>query len=103
MASIPESTTERLSDEVAEAIEDAQQILQRAAAETGDKARELREEVESRLLYAKLRLQELNDEAVERARVVARTTDDFVHERPWQSIAIGAFIGLLIGLLIGRR
>jgi ElaB/YqjD/DUF883 family membrane-anchored ribosome-binding protein len=103
MSSIPEAPTERMSDDVAAAIDDAQEILQRAAAETGEKARELRDEVQSRLLFAKLRLQELNGDAVERAREVARTTDDFVHDRPWQALGIAGFIGLLIGLLIARR
>ncbi|MCZ7654646.1 MAG: hypothetical protein M5R42_10755 [Rhodocyclaceae bacterium] len=38
-----------------------------------------------------------------KTRLVARATDDYVHDNPWRSIGIAAGIGLVIGLLIGRR
>jgi ElaB protein len=39
----------------------------------------------------------------DQARTTVRGTDDFVHQRPWQSVAAGAGIGLLVGYLLGRR
>ena len=94
---------ERLVDNVAAVLGEAEEILKRAATETGDRARDLRSQVEGKLLQAKLRLQELEGEAVARAKVAARATDDFVHENPWQAIGIAAAIGLAIGLLLNRR
>ena len=75
----------------------------RPAKETGDKARDLRSQVEARLLSAKLKLQELEGEAVDRAKAAARSTDDYVHDHPWQAIGVAAGIGLVVGLLMSRR
>ena len=98
-----ESTRAKIADEFASAMSEAQDILQRAASETGDRARDLRSQVETKLLHAKLRLQELEGEAVDRAKVAARATDDYVHEHPWQAVGIAAAVGLVAGLLLNRR
>ena len=57
----------------------------------------------AKLLTAKLRLQELEGQAVDRAKEAARATDDYVHSHPWQAIGIAAGIGVAIGLLLNRR
>jgi ElaB/YqjD/DUF883 family membrane-anchored ribosome-binding protein len=47
--------------------------------------------------------QHLQAVAVEKGKVAAQTTDEFVHEQPWKAVGIAAGIGLVVGLLIGRR
>ena len=84
-------------------LDEAQDMLKRAASETGDKARDLRAQVETKLLQAKLRLQELEDEAVDRTKAAARATDDYIHDNPWQVIGVAAAVGVLVGLLMSRR
>lgn len=103
MTPSPESTRAKIADEFATAMSEAQDMLQRAASETGDKARDMRSQVENKLLHAKLRLQELEGEAVDRAKNAARVTDDYVHDHPWQAIGVAAMIGFVIGLLMNRR
>jgi len=98
-----ESSRAKIADEFATAMTEAQDILTRAATETGDKARDLRSQVETKLLHAKLRLQELEGEAVDRAKNAARATDDYVHDHPWQAIGIAAIVGFVVGLLMNRR
>jgi len=98
-----EMSREKLVDDFATVLAEAEEMLKRAATETGDKARDLRSQVETKLLHAKLRLQELEGEAVDRAKAAARATDDYVHEKPWQAIGIAAAIGLVAGLLLNRR
>ena len=98
-----EDGRERLVDDVAAVLAEAEEMLKRASVETGDKARDLRSQVESKLLTAKLRLQELEGQAVEHAKAAARATDDYVHENPWQAIGVAAAVGLLLGLAISRR
>jgi len=98
-----ESSRDKLVDEFSSVLSEAETLLDKAAKETGDKARDLRSQVEARLLSAKLKLQELEGEAVDRAKAAARATDDYVHDHPWQAIGIGAGIGLVIGLLVSRR
>jgi len=98
-----EMSREKLVDDFATVLAEAEEMLKRAATETGDKAKDLRSQVETKLLHAKLRLQELEGEAVDRAKAAARATDDYVHENPWQAIGIAAAIGLVAGLLLNRR
>ena len=94
---------DKLVSDFTNVLSEAEEMLKRAASETGDKARDLRSQVETKLLHAKLRLQELEGEAVDRAKAAARATDDYVHENPWQAIGIAAVIGLAAGLLLNRR
>jgi ElaB/YqjD/DUF883 family membrane-anchored ribosome-binding protein len=98
-----DQTRAKIADEFATAMSEAQDMLQRAASETGDRARDLRSQVETKLLHAKLRLQELEGEAVDRAKNAARATDDYVHDHPWQAIGIAAIVGFVVGLLMNRR
>ena len=103
MAADSESARARLIEDFAAVLAEAEEMLKRAAGETGDKARDLRSQVESKLLTAKLRLQELEGQAVEHAKAAARATDDYVHANPWQAIGVAAAVGLLLGLVISRR
>lgn len=103
MAAEGESARARLVDDFAAVLVEAEEMLKRAASETGDKARDLRSQVEAKLLQAKLRLQELEGQALDHAKVAARATDTYVHENPWQAIGIAAAVGLLLGLALGRR
>jgi ElaB/YqjD/DUF883 family membrane-anchored ribosome-binding protein len=98
-----ESSRQTIIDDFANVLTEAETLLKAAATETGEKARDLRQQVESKLLSAKLRLQEMQGQAVDRAKEAARATDDYVHDHPWQAIGIAAAIGLAAGLLINRR
>ena len=40
---------------------------------------------------------------IDGSRRAVRATDGYVRSHPWESIAVGAGIGVLVGLLIGRR
>ncbi len=55
------------------------------------------------LHQARIRLGELQDTAVARAKAAGHAADDYVHENPWRAIGVAAGIGVIIGLLIGRR
>ena len=94
---------ERLVDDFVSVLSEAEDLLKKASAETGDRARDLRAQVEAKLLAAKLRLQELEGEAMDRAKEAARYTDDYVHENPWRAIGAAALLGFVAGLLMNRR
>lgn|SRR5512147_545108 len=98
-----ERTRDQLVDDFSSVLNEAEDLLKKASNETGDRARDLRSQVEAKLLAAKLRLQELESDAVDRAKAAARYTDDFVHDNPWQVIGAAAAIGFLAGLLMNRR
>ena len=103
MSDNPESTRERLVDEFGTVLAEAEEMLKKAATETGEKAKDLRSQVEAKLLHAKLALQEIEGQAVDQAKAAARATDDYVHDHPWQAIGIAAAVGFAVGLLINRR
>ena len=44
----------------------------------------------------------IQDTVSEKAQQVVRTTDDWVHENPWQVIAIVAVTSLILGVLLAR-
>ena len=94
---------ETLLDDFSTMLTEAEELLKRAGNETGERAKDLRAQVEAKLLSAKLRLQELEGEAVDRARAAARVTDDYVHDNPWAAFGAAAATGFLIGLLMNRR
>jgi ElaB/YqjD/DUF883 family membrane-anchored ribosome-binding protein len=94
---------ESLLEDFSAMLTEAEELLRRAGNETGERAKDLRAQVEAKLLAAKLRLQELEGEAVDRAKIAARATDDYVHDNPWYAIGIAAAAGFAIGLLINRR
>jgi len=97
------TTRERLVDDFGAMLNEAEELMKRASTETGDRAKDLRSQVEAKLLAAKLRLQELQGDAVDGAKAAARVTDDYVHDNPWQAIGVAAAIGFLVGLLMNRR
>lgn len=94
---------ERLVDDFVSVLSEAEELLKKAGTETGERARDLRAQVEAKLLAAKLRLQELEGEAMDRAKEAAKYTDEYVHENPWRMIGIAAAIGFVAGLMINRR
>ncbi len=98
-----EKTRDQLVDDFATVLGEAEDMLKKASHETGDRARDLRAQVEAKLLAAKLRLQEAQGEAMDRARDAARVTDDYVHDNPWQAVGVAAAVGFLAGMLINRR
>ncbi|BDH45103.1 hypothetical protein TUM12370_11470 [Salmonella enterica subsp. enterica serovar Choleraesuis] len=49
------------------------------------------------------RLSQASDASYYRARQAVSRADDYVRERPWKGIGIGAAAGLVLGLLISRR
>ncbi|MDR5763164.1 MULTISPECIES: glycine zipper domain-containing protein [unclassified Caballeronia] len=51
---------------------------------------------------AKDKFADMQDAMSRKYRVAADTTDDFVHENPWNAIAIAALAGVVVGMLASR-
>ena len=58
------TTRDKIIDDFGAVLTEAEDLLKRAGNETGERARDLRSQVESKLLSAKLRLQELESRRV---------------------------------------
>lgn len=83
-------------------VKDAQELFREATAASGEKAEELRNKGLLMLDAAMEKAQEVQTLAMEKGKLAAHSTDEFVHENPWKAIGISAGVGLLLGMLIAR-
>ncbi|MCI0745428.1 MAG: hypothetical protein L0Y58_08495 [Verrucomicrobia subdivision 3 bacterium] len=49
------------------------------------------------------RLRDVQSRISETAKNVSHVTDEYVHDHPWQTVAIAAVIGYVIGFLVANR
>jgi ElaB/YqjD/DUF883 family membrane-anchored ribosome-binding protein len=98
-----ERSRDALVKDFTEVLTEADSLLKQATKESGEKASDLRAQVEAKLRAAKLKLQDMQDDAMDRAKATARATDEYVRDNPWQALGVAAALGVLVGLLIGRR
>lgn len=94
---------EKLMADLRVVVADAEALLKLTADDVSESTAGLRERLQERLSQAKQNMLTLQATATEKARAAGHAADDYVHENPWRSIAVGAGVGLLVGLLIGRR
>lgn len=103
MSDLTASQREKMIADLRLVVSDAEELLKMTADEMGEAAVGLRERLQDRLSQARQRLLTLQSTVTDNAKAAGRAADDYVHEHPWQSVAIGAGVGMLLGLLIARR
>lgn len=96
-------TKEQLISDFKVVIADAEALIRATANQGGEAVGNLRAKAEESLAAAKVKLADAQDALIEKGKVAAQATDDYVHEKPWHAVGIAAGIGLVIGLLIGHR
>ena len=84
-------------------IADAEELLRATASHAGDKAAAARLKIQDSIDAAKVKLADLSEASVYKAKAAARATDDYVRDNPWQAVGIAAAVGVVLGLLISRR
>ncbi len=94
---------EKLIADLRTVVADAEQLLKMTADEVGEGAAGLRARLQERLVQSKQRLLDLQHAAADKAKAVGHAADDYVHDHPWKSVAIGAGVGVIVGMLISRR
>jgi len=62
----------------------------------------LRARLSKRLEVARSRLNDTRDAVRQRTEVALADADDYVHENPWQTVAIAGGIALIAGALLAR-
>jgi ElaB/YqjD/DUF883 family membrane-anchored ribosome-binding protein len=103
---MPDTTAdqrEKLMADLKLVVADAEELLKLTAHQVGEGSAGLRERLNERIVQAKHRLLDLQATATEKAKAAGHAADDYVHEHPWKSVAIGAGLGVILGLLISRR
>ena len=84
-------------------VSDAEELLRATASQAGEKVAVARERIQASLASAKVKLNDAERAAMEKAKEAAKVTDEYVHEHPWRAVGIAAGAGFVLGLLIGRR
>jgi len=92
-----------LAEDFKTVLNDAEELLRHAARDAGDGYNEARARLEQSLKAARTELETLEKAVLDGTRRAAHATDAYVHNHPWESIGIGAGVGLLLGMLIARR
>lgn len=87
---------EKLAEELRALVSEAEALL-RNSTETVSAAG--REQAEATMADLRKRLTSLERQVKTRAREV----DDYVHDNPWQAVAMAGGVALLLGLIMGRR
>ncbi|HCY17074.1 MAG: hypothetical protein A2Z93_00610 [Curvibacter sp. GWA2_64_110] len=103
MPDLTSAQKDKLMSDLRLMIADAEELLRVTTDQAGGAAAEVRGRIQGRLQQARAEMAHLQDAAVAKAKAAGHAADEFVHEKPWQSIGVAAGIGLVIGLLIGRR
>lgn len=98
-----EHSKDKLMEDLRAVVADAEELLKATASQTGDRIAAVRAKAEESLHAAKSRLADAQDMAMERAKLAVKTTDDYVHDNPWQAVGIAAVVGIVLGAIISRR
>ncbi len=93
----------RLAHEFNAVLDDAQALLHHAAGEAGKDYSAARARLETSVKTARDRIGSIEQVVIDSARQAGRSADGYVRSHTWESIAIGAGVGVVLGILISRR
>lgn len=94
---------EKLAADLKVVVADAEELLRATASQAGEKVGVARERIQASLAEARVKLAEAERVMLDKTKLAAKATDQYVHENPWQAVSVAAVIGFLLGALITRR
>jgi ElaB/YqjD/DUF883 family membrane-anchored ribosome-binding protein len=102
---IPTKTGARdqLVTDLKSVIQDAEAWLRHGSQVTGEEFQAARAKFEKTISSAKADLIRVEEAVVEKTKIAAKATDEYVKENPWKSVGLGAAVGVVIGMLIARK
>lgn len=92
-----------VADELREVVARAEELMRALGNAEEATVIQLRDRVANTLDAAKARLNSARSRARDTVTQAAQTTDTYVRENPWTSVASGAVLGMIIGALLARR
>lgn len=98
-----ESNLNDVDNDARTLLSNAQALFQSAVALTGEKSEEMRYRAMRLLDVALDKAQQAQASGTAAGRQMAASTDGYVKQYPWHSIAAAAGTGLLLGVVLGRR
>lgn len=101
--SIARGSKEKLIEDFHSVISDTEELMKSVSTETGGKAQVLRDKIEQNLKHAKEYLQDFEESVVDKSKIAARVTDEYIHENAWRTMGLAIGVGVVIGLLLRNR
>jgi len=83
--------------------EDVRDLLGRIAHVADPEIARLRIKIDGALSTAKRAMADGTDQVQRQIKDTLHASDQYVRDRPWQSIGIAAAAGIVVGFLIGKR
>jgi len=96
-------TRDQLLSDLKTVVHDAEAWLRHSGHLTGEEFKAAKAKFERTLVAAKENIIELEETVVEKTKVAAKATDEYVKENPWKAVGLGTAIGVVIGMLIARK
>ena len=97
------NTSEQLRAELKSLADTLEEVLQTSTDKPKAELDKLRGKAESLLKDTRERLSDTGDKSAYQTKEIAGKADDYVHEKPWTGVGIGAAVGVVIGVLLARR
>jgi ElaB/YqjD/DUF883 family membrane-anchored ribosome-binding protein len=94
---------EKLVADLKVVVADAEELLRATASQAGEKVVAARERIQASLATAKVKLTDAERALLEKSKLAAKATDEYVRDNPWQAVGVAAVAGLVLGVLISRR
>src|SRR4051794_29538575 len=100
MARTARESKEKLVKDFQSVIADTEELMKFVSNESGGKAQALRDKLDRNLQLAKDYLHDVEGSVVDKSKVAARVTDEYVHKNAWRTVGLAIGVGILIGFLI---
>ncbi len=91
-----------IDDDLTLLSETLEEVLRSSGDPADQKYIELKARAEKSLEDVKSRVSHASDTYYYRAKEAVYRADDYVREKPWQGVGVGAAVGLMLGLLLRR-
>ncbi len=96
-------TTEKLKEDLAAVMRDAEALIKASADQGGEKVTEARAKIRESIDAAKARVRQAELAARKHGEEAIHATEDYAKRNPWQAMGIAAGVGLVVGVLLARR
>lgn len=103
MARTAKDSKEKLIKDFQSVIADTEELMKFVSNEGGGKAQALRDKIDQNLKLAKDYLHDFEGSVVDKSKIAAKATDEYVHENAWRTVGLAIGVGILIGLLMRNR
>ncbi len=84
-------------------LADMEDLVKDATSLTGEDLARVKAKIREQAAAAKGSVEDVGSNLAARARKTAEQATGYVHDHSWQTVGIGAAIGVVLGLLLARR